>query len=547
MALDRGRDTQDRTVQLVSRGFLFLGATGFIVGLGLLILFGTDSPGLGFVGVSALLLTVFAFLEPDTVRDILSQGRLQSGVKAVLSAVLIVAAVVLVNALVKVKLADKTIDLSKGQVNSLAPQTVQILQGLHQPLTATVWYDRSQSDVQTSIDLLHRYHDLNSNFRVDIRNINFEPQLAAQQNVIQSGSIVFQYQSRAPEVTTQGTEQAFDTSLVKIVTGRQPKAYFLTGDGEGSLTGSGVGFSYSSLKQVLDSQAIQSAPLNLLTGSAAQGQLAPGLETSPSPNAAPASGKVPEDADEVVILGPRSDLAPAEIQALQAYLDGGGHVLIAYSPFTKTNVNDLLTKYGVSFGAGAVLDDQLQFQRGNLGVLLIGDYQQSTVTRGMAGLRVVLPLVAPVTGAAKSGFTLAPLIVSKSGSCERTDTSIASATCQSDDKKGPFNLMATIEQSNPPKGAKPTRMVLIGNTAFATDQAVNAFQGSANVPLMVNAVNWLAGQDIVVNVPARDITPDTVILSNAQRQLVQFGYPIFIPLLVGAIGVSVYWRRRRTA
>jgi hypothetical protein len=64
------------------------------------------------------------------------------------------------------------------------------------------------------------------------------------------------------------------------------------------------------------------------------------------------------------------------------------------------------------------------------------------------------------------------------------------------------------------------------------------------MPLMINAVNWLAGQDKLINVPPRNVTPEAVFLTDAQRQLILIGYPFLLPLLVGTLGVSVYLRRR---
>jgi len=395
MALSGGQAAPDRTVQFVSRAFLFLGAAGFIVGLGLLILFGTESPGLGFIGVSALLLIVFAFLEPDTVRELTSQGYLRAGVRAVLAAVLVVAAVVLFNATIKARLADRTVDLSKGHINSLAPQTVQVVQRINHPLKATVWYGQNATEMKTAIDLLKRYHDINSQFTVQSFSVLERPQLAQQQKVEQADSVVFEYQNRAPEVTTQTTEQGFTTTLLRLVTGRTPKVYFLTGHGEGTLAFSQGSSTYASLKTSLDSQGITSAPLNLLTGTST-GTI--GGLASPSPGASPppsSVGSVPADADGVAIMDPQAPLGKDEIGVLQSYLDNGGHILVDSKPFSNSNLNDLVSKYGATFGSGVVLDSQLRF-RGDAALLLVQEYGSSPVSHGMSGRPVVIALATPI-------------------------------------------------------------------------------------------------------------------------------------------------------
>jgi hypothetical protein len=64
------------------------------------------------------------------------------------------------------------------------------------------------------------------------------------------------------------------------------------------------------------------------------------------------------------------------------------------------------------------------------------------------------------------------------------------------------------------------------------------------MPLMDNAINWLAGQDKIIDVPVRTAQPNAIFLTDAQRQLVLLGYPFLLPILVAAIGVVFFFRRR---
>jgi len=65
-----------------------------------------------------------------------------------------------------------------------------------------------------------------------------------------------------------------------------------------------------------------------------------------------------------------------------------------------------------------------------------------------------------------------------------------------------------------------------------------------NQPLMVNAVNWLAGQDKIINVPVNANPTQNIFLTDAQKQLVLLGYPVLLPLLMLGLGVNAYMRRR---
>jgi hypothetical protein len=554
------------------RILLVLGVGFIVAGLSLLLLFGTSNiqTSGGAILWGLLLLVVYGFFEPETVRGFFGQGELQAGSKALLAVVFVIGAVVLLNVVVRDRLGDKKVDVTQNQANSLAPQTERILKDLDKPVTVTVWYGQSATEMANAYKLLQRYHDVNSKLAVKQKSVLDDPATARKLG-LQQDSVVFEYPGRPPELTTDVTEAGLDTSLIRLSTGKTPKVYFLTGHGEGSITAQAQNNnSYRLLKQSLDKQGITTAELNLATGSAGTGTLQPGQNlaspapaapaapsapapadtaspgASPSPGTAQTTGTtVPADADELIILDPTTKLSDAELTSIGAYLDGGGHVLVTSEPFTDTNVNDLLKKYGVSIGPGVVLDQQLQYnQVANPGVLAIQSYGQHIVTRGLDASPTVVAQMAPVEGQAAQGYKLSPLMSTKSDACERTDKNVNSGSCQGADKKGPFNLAVAVEQTNAAKDAKPTRLVVVGGAVFVSDALVSQLQFPGNMPLMDNAVNWLAGQDKIIDIPVRTSQPNTIFLTDAQHQLILVGYPFLLPLLVGALGVTVYLRRR---
>jgi hypothetical protein len=558
VALNPEARSGSRASRWAGRVILAIAGVALAIGIGLLILFGFTGAGPGLVVLGLILLVVFGFLEPEALRAFLGQGELQAGTKAVGQAVLVVAAVILINLVVRDRLAATKLDLSKGHVNTLAPQTISVLNSIDKPVVATVWYAQQPSEVDTAYNLLKRYHDVNPKLTIQRYSIIERPELAAQQKAAAS-SVVFTYPSRSPQVAATSTEQDFTTSLLRLSTGRSPKAYFLVGHGEGSIeTSSQTGSSFTNLKQQLDKQGITSVSLNLAAGGSVGASPAPAASPTPtgsaspepSPSASPQAVQttsVPADADEVVILDPRAPLSDAELQALGDYLGKGGHLLVSSPPLAKNNLNSLISKYGISLGAGIVLDQQLHFRNSAAAqVLLIQQFGQSVVTRGLENNPVVLLGSTTIDGKAPAGYTLSPLISTQADACERTDVTVTSPECQSVDKKGPFSLAATLEQTGAGAGARPLRIVALGGAAFADDLVASQQPPPpGNMPLMVNAVNWLAGQDKVINIPPRQLTPGSVFLTDAQRQLILIGYPFLLPLLVVGLGVSVYLRRRQ--
>jgi hypothetical protein len=570
VALTPGRPGA-RPGRWAARAILVLGAVFLVFGLSLLILFGFSGPGLPALVWGLLLIVVYGFFEPETMRAFLGQGQLQSGARALVMVILVIAAAVILNVLARDRLGDKQWDLTKNRVNSFAPQTETIVKSIDKPVTVTLWAQNSPSENQAAFELLQRYRALNGRITIRSYSVVERPTLAQEQKIQQAGSAVVEIAGRPSEITTDLTEAGFDTVFLRLSTGKSPKAYFLTGHGEPDTQNpSRTGNSVTLLRQALVKQGFTVAVLNLTAGGGAapggpslgapQASPSPGgvaPSPSPVPSAAPsppgaspspgvtASDRVPADADELVILDPRVNLGAGEISAINAFLDQGGHVLISQPPGVTTNVNELLKRFGLSFGTGVVVDPQLQARGYQPGVLAIQSYGQSVVSRGLESLPSLL-LDTAVQGQAAKGYSLTPVVTTTGDACLKPDIQSAASGCGSGDKKGNLNLIVTVEQTGLKAGAKPARVLVMGGASFASDVFALSQQQSppGNQPLMINAMNWLAGQDKVINVPPRPNRPQAIFLTDGQRQLVLLGYPVLLPLLLLGLGVNAYLRRR---
>ncbi|MFN2462561.1 MAG: hypothetical protein ABR573_01495 [Candidatus Dormibacteria bacterium] len=592
MAVEKPAGFGGLSSRWAARAILVLGSLFIVVGLSLVLLFGFSGPGLPATIWGLLLVVVYGFFEPEVVRGLLGRGQVQAGARALVQVLLVLGAVLLLNVVVRDKLGDKQLDLSKNHVNSLAPQTEQIVRRLDRRVNVTIWSQTSVAENQTAFDLLQRYRALNGNLTVHSYTTLDRPTLAQQQKILQAGSVVFETDGRPSQITTDMTEQGFDTALLRLSTGKAPKAYFLTGHGEPDIKAqSQTGASVTVLAAALAKQGITVAALNLASGGGGTGNLPPGApalsptpapadtsgatpapadtgasppaadvtpapsdSASPAPAAAPsaspspstvATAQVPADADEVIILDPRGNLNDAEIAAINGYMDRGGHILLAVSPFSKSNAGNLTKRFGVTFGGGIVLDQELQLRSAQPGILEIQKYGEGVVSRGLNTLPTILLGTTSVDGKPAAGYNATNVVTSGGDACERVDLSNTAGTCQSGDKKGPFNIMVSLEQTGAKAGTRPLRAILLAAPTLGSDALQLGQQvPPGNQPLMINAVNWLAGQDKIINIPPRATANSSVFLSEAQKSLVTLGYPVILPLLLLGLGVNAYLRRR---
>ena len=101
----------------------------------------------------------------------------------------------------------------------------------------------------------------------------------------------------------------------------------------------------------------------------------------------------------------------------------------------------------------------------------------------------------------------------------------------------------TVEEEAKPAGPprKPARIVVIGDSDFATNSFYHILGNGA---LFLNTVNFLAARENLIGLEPRTFDLPYVSMTNTQMKATFILSIILIPLLMAAIGVAVWWRRR---
>ncbi len=103
---------------------------------------------------------------------------------------------------------------------------------------------------------------------------------------------------------------------------------------------------------------------------------------------------------------------------------------------------------------------------------------------------------------------------------------------------GPLILAAAGENS-----ATTGRVVVFGNSVFATDQAFDAY-GNGNI--FVNSVDWAAEQEDLINITPREQTQRSFIPPSNLGFIILIITAVFVlPGLVVFAGVSSWLARRK--
>ena len=431
-------------------------------------------------------------------------------------------------------------DLTAAKQFELSDQTKKVLHDLKEPVNVTV-FARSE-EFQPFRDRLDEYGYQSKMVHADYIDPEKKPALAQRYGVTQLGTVVFDYKGRNEKVTNN-TEQDFTNALIKVVQGRQPKVYFTQGHGEKDPNSSDRG-GYNGINTALknDNFAVDTVVLAQQTD-------------------------VPADADVVIIAGPKTDLLQPEVDMLRRYLAKGGKLFAMLDPVLKPDAPkpDQLTALLKEWDIAA--DDDVVLDISGMGRLIGTDesvpvaasYPPHAITQNF-NLLTAYPLarsMTPIDGGV-NGRNAQRIVETSKNSWGETNlkglTAGQPAKQDPEDKTGPVSIAAAVSapataapapKTPPANGEAPktpeTRVVAFGDSDFASNAALG-IQG--NRDLFLNSVNWLAQQENLISIRARDPEDRRITLTAAQETGIFYLTVLIVPGLILLTGVQTWWRRR---
>ncbi|HIK29440.1 MAG: Gldg family protein [Oscillatoriaceae bacterium SKW80] len=465
------------------------------------------------------------------------------------------------------------VDLTENQQYTLAPQTQQIVRNLRKPVKVWV-FERGVNNADK--ELLESYRRISGNkFSYEFVDPQEKPALAGQFEVKNFGDVFLESGERrqflinvSPQ--TRLREVTLTNGIAKIQSERQAKVYFLQGHGEHSITPGEGGLSQA--VKALENKNFISEPLNLAEKSA-----------------------VPPDADVVVIAGPKRALFEGEVNALKKYLNEGGSLLVMIDPKTDPKLDSLLNEWGVTVENRLVIDASGTGQLVGLGpaVPLISEYgdhpitkdfdkgysyypgARSLITKPVEGIKETPLLITNERSWAESSPDKPPLKFDKNSDRQgplllgvALSRNITSDTAKQSEAKPTPTVTPTQKADNPtptptvsettkpeatatpttPPQKKPdqktleARMVVIGNSTFATD---GLFDQQLNGDVFLNSISWLSRQDdTAISIRPKEPTNRRINISTEQARLVGWLSIGILPLIgLGTAGI-LWWIRR---
>jgi ABC-type uncharacterized transport system involved in gliding motility auxiliary subunit len=436
---------------------------------------------------------------------------------------------------------DKSWDSTANKQYSLSDQTDKVVKNLKNDVT--VYYFADQNDFQRGHDLLDRYSNLSSKISVKYLDPVRKKAEAAAAGYRRDVTVLIASNGKNEEAKSNTEEEVTGAIIRSQKTGERTVCY-MTGAGEHSLDdeqASGFGLQ----KQLLERDNYKSKSITLKPGGLEAGkQIAIG-------QAAPTGAvEVPKECLALVIGGPQTDYPKPVVDALQKYVEGGGHALFMLDQTLRLgreeaasenkDLTDMLTGWGATVERDLVLD--LSGIGGMFGagpeIPVILAYESHAITRPLTRVPTAFPVPRSIDVKSGGKATVEKLFGTTEDSIA-VDKITGGAIDPKQGKKGPFTLAAAGTVSGTPAG----RFVVVGTSGWAENRAIGS-RSLGNRDLFMNTINWLTADEDLISIRPKQSEDRPLNMTTQKLSLVFYLSVLVFPLAVVAFGLATWWKRR---
>jgi ABC-type uncharacterized transport system involved in gliding motility auxiliary subunit len=423
-------------------------------------------------------------------------------------------------------------DWTASHRHTLSEASRKVLDLVKAPVSITAYARENQQVREPIRDLVDRYSHYKKDLSLQFVNPDTQPEKVRQMGIQVDGELVIEYQGRSEKIQEAG-ETSLTNALQRLATAEERTIVFIEGHGDRSP----LGKANHDLQQFADELKRKGFTI-----------AAANLATTPL---------IPDNADVLVIAGPRTNLLPGEVKLIGDYLSKGGNLWWLADPGALHGLEPLAKQLGISFLPGVVVDASTQL----LGIddptfALVSDYPPHAITQGFQQM-TMFPSAAAMEQVEKSDFEKEPLLATLARSWTELGPIEGKIAFDADkgERQGPLDLGYAVTRPLHPessdkdvdqeKSAASTpseqRIVVVGDGDFLS----NTYLGNGgNLELGINMVQWLSRGDALINIPAK-IAPDGKLqLSPFASGTIAVGFLFILPLLLIGIGAWVWFKRR---
>ena len=432
---------------------------------------------------------------------------------------------VLVAANVLASKSAQALDLTRGGLNTLAPQSVLAAKRLTADVQVIGIFRAGAGNGQTEAEALISLYGAQSP-HVKYRRADADSDVSDvnRYKVKRPNTLVLDYKGKS-ELLTPGSQGEVDVTaaLLKLESDRVPLVCWAIGDGERSLGDKDTNSGYSGMADVLAKNTFATRDLVIAQVTS-----------------------IPADCDELAIVAPTKPLNTGAVKAIGAYLGAGGKLLLAADPWPQdatvnTSLSEVLRPYGLGFSGALVVETDPAHNGGNATIPAATQYGESPITANVKGIASYFPQSTAITGTPAPAATSVAIATTTSNSFGVAGPRSDYATRKPGDVTGPFTIMETLEEA---AGQKKTRIVVSGSGAWAENLVLPPSAGGANLEIALASFQWLAEQDALVTIAPKSSRALPLPLTQQDQSTLIFITGVLMPGLMVFGGIMIWWRRR---
>jgi ABC-type uncharacterized transport system involved in gliding motility auxiliary subunit len=418
---------------------------------------------------------------------------------------------------------NKSYDSTANKQFTLSDQTVKIAKNLQQPLKITYWDQPTK--FKAAQDLLDRYKNLSPKIDVQYSDADKKRTQAIAAGVKNLGTIFVDYGGKHQEAKSL-TEEEVTGAIVRAMKGGERLACFVLGSGEHSIDSSERS-GYSQAKDLLEKNNYKTQTLKMLEKT-----------------------EIPKECTIVTVAGPKRDYIQPEVDALKAYVEGGGHAVFMLDPplkFAKEEVDENAALVGVLASWGVTVDKDLVLDISGVGQIfglgpefpLVTSYESHAIVSTMKETPTGFPIARSLEVKNGDHTTVEKLFSTTDNSFATVNLASAEIKQSATDKKGPLVLGAAGTYNG--TGDNKGRFVVIGSSGWCAN---NFLRFNGNRDLFLNIYNWESSDEDLISIRPKEPEDRRLNMNASQVQMVKWLTLLFIPGLIILAGISVWWKRR---
>ncbi len=448
-------------------------------------------------------------------------------------------------------------DWTLNNRHSLSETSQKLLETFTDPITITA-YAGNDNNLRRSIkDLIERYQQHKTDINLRFVDPFAVPGEVRERGIKVNGELIIDYKGRSEHVQDV-TEQSITSALQRVARTEERLIVFLEGHGERTVNNT-ADHDLSQWANLLTSSGFKVQPLNF-------GQMV----------------AIPANTSVLVIPSPRRKLLPTEINLITNYVDNGGSLLWLLDPTVPLQgLETLADKFGLTVQPGMIVDPISRFLGVNnpaiVSVTTTGYNVNHPITNGFDEYLTLFPQASGLIIETPEDWVEIPLLTSHPQAWSETgDMEGEVEYSQETDINGPLNIAFALvhedlEHLEHDEGAyedehgndiddpeevdnveidddeeiekiREQRVVVVGDGDFLS----NAFlQYGGNVDLGVKIMNWLAEDDVFINIPTKTAVDLSLDLSPKTAIFLGIFFLFILPITLISIGISVWLKRRK--